>query len=156
MEFFGEHDGSALDDRIVAPVVVARFLLRLIEMKLRTTATSIRLRLSQTDVRNFAEHGVVEETLKFDPEGKEWFVYRLVRDQNAEGVLATFANNQLTVSVPVDLADDWTSTEVVGINNDATNAQVQILVEKDFTCLAPRVGEDDRDTFPHPQASQNC
>jgi len=125
-------------------------------MKLRTTATSVRLRLSQADVRNFAEHGVVEETLKFDPEGEERFVYRLVRDQNAEGVLATFANNQLTVSVPVDLADDWTSTEVVGINNDATNAQVQILVEKDFTCLAPRVGEDDRDTFPHPQASQNC
>jgi len=119
-------------------------------MKLRTTATSVRLRLSQADVRNFAEHGVVEETLKFDPEGEERFVYRLVRDQNAEGVLATFANNQLTVSVPVDLADDWTSTEVVGINNDATNAQVQILVEKDFTCLAPRVGEDDRDTFPHP------
>jgi len=124
-------------------------------MKLRTTATSIRLRLSQTDVRNFAEHGVVEETLKFDPEGKERFVYRLVRDQNAEGVLATFANNQLTVSVPVDLADDWTSTEVVGIDNDATNAHVQILVEKDFTCLVPRVGEDDQDTFPHPQASQN-
>jgi hypothetical protein len=125
-------------------------------MKLRTTATSIRLRLSQTDVRHFAEQGVVEETLEFDSDGKKQFIYRLIRDPGAKALLATFANNTLTVSVPVDRADEWTSTEMVGVDNGDSDAAIKILVEKDFTCLVPRSGEDDRDTFPHPQAGQNC
>ncbi len=30
--------------------------------------------------------------------------------------------------------------------------QLNILVEKDFACLAPREGEDETDMYPHPEA----
>jgi hypothetical protein len=125
-------------------------------MKLRTTALSIRLRLSQTDLRNFAERGVVEETLGVDPDSNQRFTYRLARTSEAEEVRASIADNTLTVFVPADRADQWTSTDIVGIDNSESDAAVRILVEKDFACLVPRGGEDDRDTFPHPRAGENC
>ena len=31
---------------------------------------------------------------------------------------------------------------------------LQILVEKDFACLAPREGEDDSDAFAHPNTAR--
>jgi hypothetical protein len=31
---------------------------------------------------------------------------------------------------------------------------LNILVEKDFACLAPRAGEDERDMYPHPNADE--
>lgn len=117
---------------------------------------SIRLRLSQTDLRNFAEHGAVQETINFDPEGDQRFIFRLKRDTAVGSVIATFANNTLTVSVPTDRADEWTSTDLVGFDNGDTSAPLKIVIEKDFTCLVPRVGEDDRDTFPHPHAGNTC
>jgi len=125
-------------------------------MKLRITSTSVRLRLSQTDVRNFAESGVVEEILRLGVGADHGLKYRLKRDEKGRSVLANYENNILTVSVPAERADEWTSTELVGLDNQGTSDDVQILVEKDFTCLTPREGDDDRDTFPHPQAGKEC
>lgn len=125
-------------------------------MKLRTTSNSIRLRLSQTDVRAFAEHGAIEEELIVNAAGGQRFVYRLERDPNAVEVGASLVNNRLTVSVPARVADVWTSTELVGFENDGASSAPGILVEKDFNCLEPRAGEDDKDTFPHPRSGQNC
>lgn len=125
-------------------------------MKLRITSTSIRLRLSQTDVKNFAENGLVEETLTLGPSDDQKVTYRLERDGSTGPVLASFTNNTLTVSVPADRADEWTSTELVGLDNHVASGDVRIVVEKDFTCLTPRAGEDDLDTFPHPKAGKEC
>ncbi len=52
----------------------------------------------------------------------------------------------------------WASTEQVSITADETlddGKLLKILVENDFTCLAPRDGEDDSDMFPHPQEGQD-
>ncbi len=52
----------------------------------------------------------------------------------------------------------WASTEQVSITADETlddGKLLKILVEKDFTCLTPRDGEDDSDTFPHPLEGQD-
>jgi hypothetical protein len=48
------------------------------------------------------------------------------------------------------------------VNQQVTLAQVQsaggadlnITLEKDFACLAPRAGEDESDNFPHPDAQR--
>lgn len=125
-------------------------------MKLRITSSSIRLRLSQTDVGNFAENGSIEETLAFGSGDAHRLTYRLERDADASSVRASYVNNTLTVSVPVALAESWTSTELVGFDNEGMSEVVKILVEKDFKCLTPRAGDEDRDTFPHPRASENC
>jgi hypothetical protein len=124
-------------------------------MKLRMTAGSIRLRLSQTDVRNFVENGAVEEEVRFGASGKQRLAYRLERSQDVSVLTANFVNNSVTVAVPHAMADDWAGTDRVGISNDGTGSPVTVLVEKDFTCLVPRIGENDKDTFPHPGAVPN-
>ena len=60
--------------------------------------------------------------------------------------------HQLVVKVPADLAAQWSQSDDVGLGGDeplSVNG-LQILIEKDFDCVAPRAGEEDIDTFPNP------
>jgi hypothetical protein len=127
-------------------------------MKLRTTGRSIRLRLNQDDVRKFAETGIVEEMITFGSSAGSTFGYRLIRsDQPA--LTSSFDNGIITVAVPTDEARNWTETDRVGIEATSSNgssAGLAILIEKDFACLTPRAGDDDRNTFPNPNAAAAC
>ena len=122
------------------------------KMKLRTTSSSIRLRLSQSDVRNFADNGVVEETLNIDPSSGQYFRYGLYRDETAEYLTARFEDRCLSISVPAAAAHIWASSDKVGIEAQEASDGPTILVEKDFACLKPRSGDEDVDTFPNPEA----
>jgi hypothetical protein len=127
-------------------------------MKLRVTKNSIRLRLSQTDVERFRETGLVDEELVIAPGISGSLTYRLARG-NGSAVSATLEGTILTVSIPADEADDWTATDRVGIEGSQpgdNGPSLSILIEKDFACLTPRAGDDDKDTFPHPELSKNC
>jgi hypothetical protein len=127
-------------------------------MKLRTTARSIRLRLSQAEVRQFAETGIVEETIEINQAAGERFGYQLIRSAD-NATAARFENGFLTISVAPAEANYWTSTESVGIEANHSNGTAEglaILIEKDFVCLVPRSGEDDGDTFPNPGIAQVC
>ena len=128
----------------------------IVDMKLRTTSNSIRLRLSQTDVRNFAEKGIVEDTLHVNRAFGQALIYNLRRDAATDQLAVRFENNCLSVSIPASIADDWTSSDRVGIEARGTLDQPSILVEKDFACLKPRTGDDDEDSFPHPEAQSAC
>ena len=116
-------------------------------MKLRIAGNSIRLRLSQSDVRLLADTGSVAETVDIGPNQR--LSYRLIRSDSAERMTAGFEDNCLTVFVPARLTDKWTATAEVGIQTDPSE-RLKILVEKDFACLHPHPGEDDQDTFPNP------
>ena len=127
-------------------------------MKLRVTKNSIRLRLSQTDVQQFREAGAVDEKLMVGADNDAPLTYRLARG-NVSEVSASLDGTTLTVSVPASEADDWTTTDRVGIEGSQTSgngSSVSILIEKDFACLTPRAGDDDKDTFPHPELSKKC
>jgi hypothetical protein len=128
-------------------------------VKLRTTKNSIRLRLSQEDVRTFAEKGVIEERIDFGPSSTSALVYRLVRGREGSDVAVNFADSVLTVTVPSARADRWTSSGDVGIDAKQSTGNpnpLSILIEKDFACLTPRAGDDDKDSFPHPNAAGAC
>ena len=128
-------------------------------MKLRTTRNSIRLRLSQEDVRTFAEKGVIEERIDFGPSPAPALVYRLVRGSEGSDVAVNFADSKLTVTIPSSRADRWTSSDDVGIDAKQSTGNpnpLSILIEKDFACLTPRAGDDDKDSFPHPNAAAAC
>jgi hypothetical protein len=128
-------------------------------MKLRLTSNSIRLRLSQTDVDRFRTDGVVEEELCLGTEPGQTFIYQLLRSELTDSIDANLENNQLTVSIPASEAAAWTDTDKVGIDGtrpNATNSTIAILVEKDFACMTPRAGDDDRDSFPNPAAPETC
>ena len=124
-------------------------------MKLRIRGNSIRLRLTMSDIAQFAATGSVEEKVEFGF-AKSALCYRLNRTEDGDTARANFEDQCLSISIPAADADNWIKSEQVSI--DATqpigdNRVLRILVEKDFACLTARVNEDDSDAFTNPVAT---
>jgi uncharacterized protein DUF7009 len=120
-------------------------------MKLRIKGATLRLRLTQAEIRALQEQGQVEEQVPFGANVS--LIYRLRKDAAARQIGASYRGNVVEIEVPTATADEWcvsqqvTLAQVQGMGAAALN----ITLEKDFACLAPRAGEDDSDNFPHPQ-----
>ena len=121
-------------------------------MKLRIKGDSLRLRLSQAEMRSLAERGEVEDRLSFP--GGAALRYRLRRDEGVAAVSARYGSDVIEVRVPRALAERWCGTELVSVSASEPIAagELRILLEKDWACLAPREGEDESDNFRHPLA----
>ena len=114
-------------------------------MKLRIRGNSLRLRLTQSEVKELRDKGSVEETVHFSPTSK--LAYAIERSGGGE-IAARFEDGRILVQVPESIALEWCNTERVGF--DAVAGEVKVLVEKDWQCLAPR-DEDESDAYPHPK-----
>jgi hypothetical protein len=128
-------------------------------MKLRIKGDSLRLRLTQGEVKQLGERGEVEERTHFGA-GTE-LVYRLKRDSGAKVLNAVSAGAEIEVRVPVALANQWCSSDQEGISATQTvspGVELRIAVEKDYACLTVREGEDESDNYPHPaaEAGKTC
>ena len=122
-------------------------------MKLRIRGNSVRLRLTQTEVKKLTEEGIVEEKTEFG--NGQVLVYAVSSSNQIKSVTASFENNRLDILLPNEAAQNWAENEEVGISESL--GSLQILVEKDFKCLTPRAGDEDSDTFPHPnEKTHNC
>ena len=125
-------------------------------MKLRILDNSIRLRLTRTEVDKAARDGAVRGAVSF-PDGS---VFKYVFESSPAIVSssASFSGNQLVVKMPRSEVLSWAATEQVSLaaRQVLDDRQVlDILVEKDFACLAPRPDEDESDMFPHPGAGKD-
>jgi hypothetical protein len=128
-------------------------------MKLRIKGDSLRLRLTQGEVRQLADSGSVEERTRFGA-GKD-LVYRLRRDAGATALMAVSSGTEIEVRVPAAMAKEWCSTDLEGLSATqpvAPGVELRIAVEKDYACLTVREGEDESDNYPHPAAGtgKNC
>ncbi len=124
-------------------------------MKLRIKGDSLRLRLSRTEVRDFATAGQIRSQTSF-PAGRP-FVYGLAHSESPR-VEVRFDDSALLINVPKSIADVWASTDQVSIREQvplANGSHLVILVEKDFKCLSARVGEDEGDLFENPLAPES-
>ncbi|HTT41961.1 MAG TPA: hypothetical protein VMG33_02750 [Steroidobacteraceae bacterium] len=121
-------------------------------MKLRIKGASLRLRLTQKEVRALSEEGQVEEQVPFAPGAL--LIYRLRRDGATPQIRASFSDGIVEILVPEKMADAWCASDQVTLAHSQPVPQgaLQITLEKDFACLAPRADEDESDNFPHPQA----
>lgn len=124
-------------------------------MKLRIRQNTIRLRLKRAEVDRIASgESIVEET-HFPG---SVLTYRLDVVDKAP-VSAHFDLGSLTISLPASEVEQWAQTEQVSIVAEQRvrdSETLSLLIEKDFQCLSPghhRPGEDDTDTFPHPDAN---
>lgn len=128
-------------------------------MKLRIRGNSIRFRLTKEEVAKFGESGIVQDCIEFGVGEDKKLFYRLENSENSAQINADFENGRITLRIPKSVAEQWTRTEQVGFETkqllDNEN-ELRILVEKDFACLKPRSGEDNADTFPHPQENAQC
>jgi hypothetical protein len=123
-------------------------------MKLRIKGASLRLRLTQAEMRAFDERGVVEEEVPFAAGTR--LVYRLRRDAAASDIAAAYQGNVLEIRVPERAAREWCTTQLVTLSREQPLAPgvLRIVLEKDYACLAPRTEEDESDNFPHPQSGR--
>jgi hypothetical protein len=120
-------------------------------MKLRIKGNSIRLRLTQTEVANFAKNGYLEDKTEF---GNATFTYALANDANAQSLSATLEGVKITIQVPDAVAENWISTNEVGFQHKqllSNGKELFLLVEKDFVCL-DNTFEDQSDNYPNPNA----
>jgi len=122
-------------------------------MKLRIKGPTLRLRLTQGEIRALEEQSVVEERVPFA--GGVSLVYRLKRDASAREISASYDRGVLEIRVPEGTARQWCTTELVTLAHEQPLPEgvLRITLEKDYACLAPRADEDESDNFPHPQAA---
>ena len=124
-------------------------------MKLRVRDSSIRLRLTRSEVELVRADGLVRGRVPFD--GRNSFDYVLESSPATVKPEAHISNNVLTVRIPEAEILSWANSEEVSISASQIldgGDQLSILVEKDFVCLTPREGEDETDMYPHPEAGK--
>ena len=112
-------------------------------MKIRIKDNSIRLRLTQSEVNQLGEIGIVKCTTEFV---NHPFIYEIESAEIAD-LSAEFIENRILVRMPENLVDKWVSTDKVGYAGQS--GLVKILVEKDFVCI-DNTDEDQTDNFPNP------
>jgi hypothetical protein len=123
-------------------------------VKLRIRGDSLRLRLTRGEVQQLRATGRVSDTTRFGPRTLEYALY----SADIDAPRARFEADCIEVALPRALANTWADTEQVGIEAEQALDEgpdpdaLRLLIEKDFQCLAPRAGEEDSDTFPHPGA----
>ena len=127
-------------------------------MKLRIRGNSIRLRLKQGEVAQVAAgESIVEET-HFP--GSVLTCRLDVSETN--DIEANFSDGNLGISLPASQVLGWATTDEVSLTATQDlpgGATLNLLIEKDFSCLEPGHGrdhEDDADSFPHPSATKGA
>ncbi|MGI4886673.1 MAG: DUF7009 family protein [Janthinobacterium lividum] len=106
-------------------------------MKLRIEDNTLRLRLSDAEVQEFATTGRVVAAVHFGATADQQLTYALERTAPTDAVQVRYAPGALTVLVPEALADAWTGTDQNGFSERVALAdarQLRILVEKDLDC----------------------
>jgi hypothetical protein len=119
-------------------------------MKLRIHGDSLRIRVTKTDLSRLQTDGRISEALHVAPNNV--FAYALVLTEGRE-VDASFEAAVLSVYLPKRLAASWyrdTEVSLAGVRTLPGGGKLDILIEKDFTCLVPRPGEDQSDYFANP------
>jgi hypothetical protein len=128
-------------------------------MKLRIKGNSIRMRLTQTEIKKIAEGKAVQETLSFG--GGTHLIYSLVPSHETQAIHASFEQREIRVHLPIDASKAWASSDQISLKHHQAieRDQLFILIEKDFLCLKPRQHEveDESDLFPNPnEAHGRC
>lgn len=121
-------------------------------MKLRIRGNSIRIRVSQSELATIAAEGRVEEAIHFSPDAQLRYGLAVTDEGPAR---ASYQGQQVLIELPRATVQQWLAPDRVSIEEAQAigdGGPLKILVEKDFTCLAPREGEDDSDMFPNPNA----
>ncbi len=122
-------------------------------MKLRMRGNALRLRLTRSEVEHIGAGGSVVETTAF-PDGTRLAYELSPGSAFAAEQIPGDSGTTIRVTVPTDQAEHWAGSEEVGLTGQEPFqvGPLQVLIEKDFTCITPREGEEEIDTYPNPNA----
>jgi hypothetical protein len=102
---------------------------------------------------------MVDESTVFGPSRSECFGYSLRVSRESRELSASFADRRLIVRIPAAVADQWATTDQVGVSchqRTTDDSELSILIEKDFECVDAPSGESHEDAFPNPQFEAVC
>ena len=121
-------------------------------MKIRIQGNVIRFRLNRREVGEFSTSGRVSASVDFP--GRR-LSYALVKGPE---MAALFDGDEIRVVVTEAAAAEWANTEQVGITARAAagEAEVEIIVEKDFQCMHKGEEGKDPEAYPNPMAAQSA
>lgn len=127
-------------------------------MKLRIRGNTLRFRLTRTEVERLgAGAGPIEDRVRFGPDSALAYSVEGAELSSPRATLtATASGTRLRLVVPQQQLAAWASSDQVGFEAEQSTGDghtLRILVEKDWTCLTSRPGEEDVDTFPNPNTS---
>jgi len=112
-------------------------------MKIRIKGNALRFRLTKSEVNALDIDHPIIEAIDF---GESILLYSIYCTDT--GIFsATFANNEIRLSFPIILLNEWKLTDKVGFKEQS--GALSILIEKDFTCL-DNIEEDQSDNYPNP------
>jgi hypothetical protein len=114
-------------------------------------ADTLRLRLTRSEVDLIGEGQSVAETTCF-PDGKALSYVLVPGDQCTASMESTDQGQQVRIEVVSADAQAWAGSDQVGFAGDEPLqiGPLEVLIEKDFTCITPREGDEELDTFPNP------
>ncbi|AZA84353.1 hypothetical protein C1637_05795 [Chryseobacterium lactis] len=112
-------------------------------MKIRIKDNSIRFRLTQSEVAELGQKGIISSFTEFVDRP---FIYT-IESTDGEELSAAFIENRMVLKMPETMVSEWISTDRVGFDGQA--GLVKILVEKDFVCIDNTL-EDQSDNYPNP------
>ena len=124
-------------------------------MKLRIRGNSLRLRLSRSDLARLIGTGRIEATIRFTREDDARLTYALQCSDTVQEMSLRWRPQEITVLLPALQASHWAESDQVGIsaNCHAGDEVLDLLVEKDFSCLHGTEAEN-QDAFPNPNRPQ--
>ncbi len=122
-------------------------------MKLRIFENSLRLRLGPQEVELMISRGSLAKSIAIGPgpNGKLSYILSITDREKLE---SSYENNCIEIKIPESLAREWAHGDQVSISTllEYGDSDLNVLIEKDFTCLIERKGKEDVDTFPNPHA----
>ncbi len=121
-------------------------------MKIRIKGNSLRLRLTQSEVEQLHQEGLVQEVIMLGVDPSKHLHYKITKSKD-NVINADYNPNHIIVTVPENLLATWATTNQVGLEHQIKlneTEQLSILIEKDFKCLQERSNEDESDMFPNP------
>lgn len=121
-------------------------------MKIRIKDSSIRFRLSASDIKTLYKKGKVVSVCNFGSTSQ--FKYSVVskKGSNTDYICVYLKKNHIKIELSVSDVKEWYKTDLEGFDADmdnGTDGGLYVLLEKDWQCLTPR-DEDESNLFPNP------
>jgi hypothetical protein len=121
-------------------------------MKLRFKDSSLRFRITQSDLANLIDTGRIEKTIYFAADENAGLTYALEHQPSSICATLRYQAPELTVVLSTAEVRAWGSSDQVGIYATVdlgAHGSLNILVEKDYACV-DLSDADNHDTFPNP------
>ncbi len=100
----------------------------------------------------------MQEIITFGDGEDDQLIYTLESSPKVFAPQVSLKKNHVLVEVPRETAVHWATSDDIGIETRISiggGRELHVLVEKDFACL-DGTEEQNRDTFPNPQAGSKC